>query len=323
MEYRNMGRSGLKVSVLGLGTNSFGGRADKKTSIEIIHTALERGITLLDTANGYTSGESEQIIGEALQGRRDDAVVATKAGLPQGDGPYRRGTSRRHLTRQLEQSLRRLKTDYIDLYYVHTYDPETPLEETMRTLDDFVRQGKVLYIGASNYRPHELASAQGIARERQGERFVALQPSYSLLDRTPEAELVPLAESEGIGLVAYYPLAGGVLTGKYRGGQLPSGSRAARQPSFMTRVSQSARTAVDALVDLAQQVGIDASVLALAWLLSRPAVASAIVGASRPEQVLSNLQALDVDITPELQAKLEELSTPFVDAAPFGWYRLD
>jgi aryl-alcohol dehydrogenase-like predicted oxidoreductase len=323
VEYRNLGHSGLKVSVLGLGSNSFGGRADKNTSVDIIHTALDRGITLLDTANGYTGGQSEQIIGEALKGRRGDAVIATKAGLPQGDGPYLRGTSRRHLTMQLEQSLERLNTDYIDLYYVHTFDPDTPLEETMRTLDDFVRQGKVLYIGASNYRPQELATAQGIARGRHWERFCALQPSYSLLDRTPEREVIPLTQAEGIGIVAYYPLAGGVLTGKYRGGQVPAGSRAERQPSFKSRVRQTIQAAGDAFAELAHDAGMDPAALALAWLLSRPGMASAIVGATRPDQVLANLAAVDITISPDMHRQLEELSAPFVDEAPFGWYRLD
>lgn len=322
MEYRNLGKSGLKVSVLGLGTNSFGGRADRKTSIEIIHAALDNGITLIDTANGYTKGDSETIIGQALKGRRGQAVLATKAGLPQGEGPYMRGTSRRHLTMQLEQSLRRLSTDYLDLFYVHTFDPQTPQEETMRTLDDFVRQGKVLYVGASNYRAQELATAMGIASGNHWERFCALQLSYSLLDRTPERELVPLAEGEGVGIVAYYPLAGGVLTGKYKGGQVPAGSRADLQPGFMARVSQSLQVGGDRFAELAHEAEIEPSVLALSWMIGRGSVSSAIVGASRPDQVLSNLRALDVSISQELARKLEELSAPFVDGDPFGWYRL-
>lgn len=322
MEYRNLGASGLKVSQLGLGTNSFGGRADKKTSIDIIHAALDNGITLIDTANGYTQGQSEQIIGEALKDRRSQAVIATKAGLPQGAGPYNRGTSRRHLTAQLEQSLKRLQTDHIDLYYVHTFDPDTSYEETLHTLDDFVRQGKVLYIACSNYRPHELATALGVARSHGWERFCGLQPSYSLLDRTPERELIPLAQAEGVGIVAYYPLAGGVLTGKYRGGQVPSGSRGDRQPDFLERVSAPLRQAGDRFSELAQQAGYPASALALAWLMGRRNVASAIVGATRVDQVMANLQALEVVIHAELARHLEEFSAPFVDGKPFGWYRL-
>lgn len=317
-----MGRSGLKVSVLGLGANSFGGRADKKTSIKIIHTALDHGVTLIDTANGYTGGQSEEIIGEVLKERRADAVVATKAGLPQGEGPYRRGTSRRHLTMQLHESLARLKTDYIDLYYVHTFDPDTPSEETMHVLDDFVRQGKVLYIGASNYDPEELADAQRVADSHHWESFRALQLSYSLLDRSAERELIPLAQSQGVGIVAYYPLAGGVLTGKYHGGQVPAGSRAERQPGFLGRVSEQLQSAGDKFVELANDAGVAPSRLALAWLTSRPGLASAIVGATRPEQVLENLGSLDVTISEALQTRLDALGDRFVQGDPFGWYRL-
>lgn len=323
MEYRRLGKSGLKVSVIGLGANSFGGRADKKTSIEIIHAALDNGVTLIDTANGYTLGQSEQIIGEALKTRRHEAVLATKAGLPQGDGPYHRGTSRRHLTMQLDQSLKRLATDYIDLYYVHTFDPDTPAEETMATLNDFVRQGKVLYVGASNYRPVELAAALGVAQRDKRERFWGLQLSYSLLDRTPEQELIPVAAAEGIGIVAYYPLAGGVLTGKYKGGHIPVGSRADRQPGFFSRISESLHQGSDRFAALAQARGEDPAALAVAWLINRSAVSSAIIGASRADQVLANLKALDVDMTDELCQELDALSAPFVMGDPFGWYRLD
>ncbi len=323
MEYRNLGASGLKVSALGLGANSFGGRADRKTSIDIIHAALENGVTLIDTANGYTGGMSEEIIGEALKGRRYDAVLTTKAGLPQGEGPYHRGTSRRHLTMQLEQSLKRLKTDHIDLFYVHTFDPDTPQEETMRTLDNFVRQGQVLYVAASNYHPHELATALGIARQHDWVAFCGVQPSYSLLDRTPERELIPLAQAEGVGLVAYYPLAGGVLTGKYRGGQIPEGSRADKNPGFMARVSQRVREAGDKFSEIAQSAGLDPAGLALAWLMGRPTVASAIVGATRVDQLLGNLKALDMVIPAEVAVALEEFSAPFISGEPFGWYRLN
>lgn len=322
MQYRNLGRSGLKVSVLGLGTNSFGSRADTKTSIDILHAALDAGVTLIDTANGYSKGRSEEIIGEALAGRRLEAVVATKAGLPQGEGPYNRGASRRHLTAQLEQSLRRLKTDYIDLFYVHTFDDETPLEETLRTLDDFVRMGKVRYIAASNYRPYELATALGVAAAHGWERFCGLQPSYSLFDRTPEQELIPLAKAQGVGLVAYYPLAGGVLTGKYRGGLVPTGSRAETQPHFLGRITESVREAGDHFAVLAQEWGLDAASVALAWLMERPTVSSAIVGATRVEQLSQNLKAFDVVIPPDLAVQLEELSAPFIEGKPFGWYRL-
>lgn len=323
MEYRNLGNSGLKVSVIGLGANSFGGRADRVTSIEIIHAALDNGVTLIDTANGYTKGDSEKIIGEALKNRRHSAVLATKAGLPQGDGPYRRGTSRRHLTEQLEQSLRRLGTDYIDLYYVHTFDSDTPVEETMTTLNDFVRQGKVLYIAASNYRPEELKNALEVSRSRQLERFCGLQLSYSLLDRTPERDLIPLSQDEGIGIVAYYPLAGGVLTGKYHGGVIPPGSRADRQPGFYAKIREDLRVGGDQFAKLAHRLDQDPAGLAIAWLIHRSGVSSAIIGATRVDQVLNNLKALDVRLKEDWQEQLNQLSDGFVWGDPYGWYRLD
>lgn len=323
MEYRNLGKSGLKVSVLGLGSNAFGARADKSTSIDVIHAALDNGITLIDTANGYAKGQSEQIIGEALKGRRAEAVLATKAGLPQGEGPYNRGTSRRHLTAQLEQSLRRLQTDHIDLFYVHTYDSDTPLEETLSTLDNFVRQGKVLYVAASNYRSYELAGALKLSDQHDWVRFSGLQPSYSLLDRTPERELIPLGLAEGVGIVAYYPIARGILTGKYRGGNVPSGSRAEREQGFFERFSDPVQQAADRFVGIAEEAGIEPTALALAWLIQRPGVSSAIVGATRVDQVLGNLKALEVTISADLARTLDELSAPFVDGEPIGWYRLD
>ncbi|MCY0879698.1 MAG: aldo/keto reductase [Firmicutes bacterium] len=322
MEYRRLGKSGLWVSAIGLGTNSFGGRADPSTAIAIIHRALDHGVTLIDTANIYTGGQSEAVIGEALKGRREQAVLATKAGLPAGDGPYRRGASRRHLTHELHQSLRRLQTDYIDLFYVHTFDEETPLEETLRTLDDFVRQGYVRYIAASNYRPHELASAVRLQEAAGWERFIGVQLSYSLLDRTPEPELLPAAREVGVGLVAYYPLAGGYLSGKYQGGQIPPGSRGERQPQFLDRISEARKAAANRVIAVAQDHGVTPAALALAWLIRRPGVASAIAGATRVEQLDENLKALDVSWTPELDAALDQISAPFLEGPPFGWYRL-
>ncbi|WP_108995314.1 aldo/keto reductase, partial [Paenibacillus agaridevorans] len=215
MAYRRLGESGLKVSELGLGTNAFGKRADERTSIDIIHAALDAGISFIDTANIYAGTESERIIGEALKGRRHEAVLTTKAGLPRGSGVYERGSSRRHLMGELEGSLRRLGTDYVDLYQIHTFDPETPLEETLRTLDDMVRSGKVRYIGASNYHAWELMKAVGISDRLGLARYISMQTSYSLADRTPERELIPMCQDQGLGIIPYFPLAGGILTGKY------------------------------------------------------------------------------------------------------------
>ncbi|MBW7460123.1 aldo/keto reductase, partial [Paenibacillus sepulcri] len=233
MEYRYLGASGVKVSVLGLGTNSFGTRADREASMGIIHHALENGINFIDTANIYTKSESEKIIGEALEGHRHQVVLATKAGLVKGDGPNERGSSRHHLMMELEASLKRLKTDYIDLYQIHTFDPNTPLEETLRALDDMVRAGKVRYIGASNYAAWELMKAIGISEKSGLNRFVSNQVSYSLADRIPENELVPMCLDQGVGIIPYFPLAGGILTGKYNSPEAaPEGSRADKDPNF-------------------------------------------------------------------------------------------
>lgn len=249
MKYYRLGSSGLKVSALGLGTNSFGGRADEQTSTAIIHTAIENGITFIDTANIYTHTESERIIGQALEGKRHEVVLATKAGLVKGEGPNQKGSSRYHLMQELENSLKRLQTDYVDLYQIHTFDPETPLEETLRALDDMVRSGKVRYIGASNYAAWELMKAIGISAKEGLNRYVSTQVSYSLADRTPERELVPMCLDQGVGIIPYFPLAGGILTGKYTSTvQAPAGSRADKEPRFVKMLSPDK-------LDLSEQVG--------------------------------------------------------------------
>ncbi|WP_029422466.1 aldo/keto reductase [Alicyclobacillus macrosporangiidus] len=323
MEYRSLGASGLKVSVLGLGTNAFGGRADKETSIRIIHQALDGGIHFLDTANIYTGGRSEEIIGEAIRGRRHEVILATKAGGRTGDGPLDAGSSRRHLQRELEQSLRRLGTDYIDLYQIHTFDPDTPLEETLRTLDDFVRSGKVRYIGASNYFAWELMKALGISERLNLTRFVSVQPSYSLADRTVEQELVPLCLDQGIGLIPYFPLAGGILTGKYTSPDVvPRGSRLDKEPRFANRLTPERLELGRQVARIANDLGVTPGVLSIAWLLQRPAVSTVIAGASRPEQVAENLKALEVKLDAATLAELDRISQPFVYGPPFATFRL-
>lgn len=315
MEYRILGQSGLRVSVMGLGTNALGGRAAEDVSREIVLTAIDRGVTLIDTANIYTSGQSESILGRVLEGRRHEVVLATKAGMAAGEGPYRRGASRRHLLAEVEASLRRLCTDYIDLFQVHAFDPATPLEETLRTLEDLVRSGKVRYVGASNYRAWQLMKALAVSERRGWERYASVQPSYSLADRTVEAELVPLCLDQQVGIIAYFPLAGGLLTGKYHANAAPPpDSRAAVNPRFGSRLLESQQN-----LDLAAEVAavarsleVSPAQVALAWLLARPAVASAIAGATRPSQVMENLGALDVHLDPTTTARLDEASRPFL-----------
>lgn len=323
MKYRRLGTSGLEVSVLGLGTNAFGKRADRETSIRLIHQALDSGVNFIDTANIYAGSESERIIGEALADRRQGVVLATKAGLVRGEGPNASGSSRLHLQQELEQSLKRLKTDYVDLYQIHTFDPYTPLEETLRTLDDMVRAGKVRYIGASNYAAWELMKAIGISESRGWTKYISTQVSYSLADRTPEQELVPMCTDQGVGIIPYFPLAGGILSGKYHSvKEAPAGSRADTDPNF-GRFLDEERIALGQQVSrLAADRETSASALSLAWLMTRPAVSTVIVGATRPEQLEDNLRSVSVDLDPELLTQLNDLSDRFRYAKPFAWYRL-
>lgn len=324
MQYRRLGGSGLKVSALGLGTNAFGKRADAQTSIRIIHLALEREVNFIDTANIYAGTESERIIGEALAGgKRQEAVLATKAGLPRGAGVYERGSSRRHLMKELEDSLKRLRTDYVDLYQIHTFDPDTPLDETLRTLDDMVTSGKVRYIGASNYYAWELMKAVGISDKLGLNRYVSMQVSYSLADRTPERELIPMCLDQGIGIIPYFPLAGGILTGKYGSAQeTPAGSRADTDPGFRRFLGEDALALGREVERIALESGTTASALSLAWLLERPAVSTVIVGATREEQLESNLAALELKLDADVADRLEQASRRFRDGEPFAIYRL-
>lgn len=323
MEFRKLGGSGLKVSALGLGTNAFGKRADEEASIRIVHQALDSGVNFIDTANIYAGTESERIIGIALQGRRDEAVLATKAGLPRGDHPNARGSSRYHLMRELEDSLRRLRTDHVDLYQIHTFDPDTPLDETLRALEEMVRSGKVRYIGASNYAAWELMKALGVSDRLGLSRFVSTQTSYSLADRTPEAELVPLCMDQGVGIIPYFPLAGGILTGKYESeAALPSGSRADTDPNFARFLSPERIELGRSVVAIARECGCTPGVLSLAWLMSRQAVASVIVGATSAAQLQENLRSVSLKLSTETLAQLDELSEPFRYGKPFALYRL-
>lgn len=323
MQFRKLGRSGLKVSAIGLGTNAFGKRADQDTSIRIIRHAMDQGVNFIDTANIYAQTESERIIGLALEGRRHEVVLATKAGLPRGKGPNERGSSRYHLQQELEDSLRRLKTDYVDLYQIHTFDPDTPLEETLRTLDDMVRSGKVRYIGASNYAAWELMKAIGISERLGLNRFVSTQISYSLADRTPEQEIVPLCLDQGVGIIPYFPLAGGILTGKYVSPDTaPEGSRAATDPNFSKYLQEDNLALARAVGRLAEQAGTTPSALSLSWLLHQPVVSTVIVGATRVEQVTDNMQSLTVALEPHHLQELDTISQRYRYGAPFAIFRL-
>ncbi|KAA9005805.1 aldo/keto reductase [Paenibacillus spiritus] len=322
MKFRRLGGSGLMVSQLGLGTNAFGKRADQATSISIVHAALDHGVNFIDTANIYAGTESERIIGIALQGRRHEAVLATKAGLPRHDGPNGSGASRHHLMRELDNSLRRLRTSYIDLYQIHTFDPNTPLEETLRTLDDMVSSGKVRYIGASNYAAWELMKAIGISERRGYLSYVSIQSSYSLADRTPEREIIPLCLDQKVGLIPYFPLAGGILTGKYSSGGVPPGSRADSDPPFARFLTGERIALANEVRQLALAAGTTPGALSLAWLMSRPAVSTVIAGATHPSQLEDSLGSLCLKLDEAILKRLDELSEPFVHSSPFAVYRL-
>jgi len=301
------------VSVYGLGCNSFGGRADEATSVAIIHHALDHGVTLLDTANTYTESRSESIIGRALKDRRGDAILATKCAGKVGDGPNDRGTSRWHIMREVERSLGRLQTDHIDLYQMHTFDPHTPMDETLRALDDLVHQGKVRYIGCSNFTDWQVCKALWTSDRGGLVRYDSAQPAYSPADRRIEPELIPLCLDQGVGVLVYYPLAGGVLTGKYRpGSEPPQGSRARTQPGFAAQLNARNLALAVEMERLAADVGATVAQLTLAWVMRRPGITSALVGATTLAQQEENLRAVDLPLSEGTLRRITELSDPFV-----------
>lgn len=297
-----MGRTGLKVSVICLGTMLFGDQVNEETARAIVDTCWEAGVNFFDTADVYVQGRSEEVLGRLLKGRRHQAVIATKVQGVMGQGPNDRGLSRAHIMQAVEASLRRLQTDYIDLYQTHWPDYDTPLEETLRALDDLVRQGKVRYVGCSNYPAWYLCKSLWISDVRNLVRFDCAQPRYNLLDRAIEGELLPLCAEEGIGVIPYNPLAGGFLTGKYKRGQPPPEDTrfARRKDLYVPRYWQDSNfDAVEKLVDAAQRYGKTPPQLALAWLLHNPVITAPIVGASRPSQIEETLQAVDMTLSEE------------------------
>ncbi|MFE2868191.1 aldo/keto reductase [Embleya sp. NPDC059259] len=310
MQYETVGRSGLKVSSLGLGCNNFGMKIDEAAATKVVDAALESGITLFDTADVYAKGRSEEILGKALGARRSDAVIASKFGAPIAPGPHGGGSSRRHLVRACEDTLRRLGTDHIDLYYQHYPDNTTPVEETLRALDDLTRAGKVRYTAVSNVSAWQLADAVHVSHAHGLARFCAVQVEWNLLNRAAESELVPAAEHFGVGVIPYFPLASGLLTGKYRqGADYPRGSRLADLPYFASVATPENFAAVERLRALAGESGHDLVSLALSWLASRPSVPSVLVGATSAEQVFRNAEAL-VALPPDLVAAIESAVAP-------------
>jgi aryl-alcohol dehydrogenase-like predicted oxidoreductase len=310
VEYKRLGKSGLQVSAVGLGCNNFGMRIDKDATKAVVDKAIESGITLFDTANIYGGTRSEEFLGAALGDRRKDVVVATKFGGPVGAGPLNKGGARRHVIQACEDSLRRLQTDWIDLYQFHFPDPLTPVEETLRALDDLVRSGKVRYIGNSNMAGWQVADAEWTARLHNLTPFASAQNEYNLLDRRIEKELAPACQQYGLGILPYFPLANGMLTGKYKRGEKPAeGTRlAAYGARAEPMMSDRNFDLVEKLEAWAQERGHSLLDLAFAWLASHDYVPSVIAGATKPEQVAANAAAGEWRLTPEEMAEVDALT---------------
>jgi len=309
MEYCFLGNTGLRVSTLCFGTMSFGGYADEQTSAALFRRCRDAGINFFDCADVYNNGVSEQILGRLVADCRDDVVITSKAYFPTGKGPNDRGTSRYHLVRAVEGSLRRLGTDRIDVFFLHRYDDATALEETLRGVEILVRQGKILYPAVSNFSAWQTAKARGIAERNGWAPVVCTQPMYNLAKRQAEVEILPLCAAEKIGCTPYSPLAGGLLTGKYGVGRRPDGGRLVENEMYATRYGADVNYEIaDRLSALARERGVHPASLAIAWVASHPAVTAPLIGARSMEQLEPCLAAADVDMTPELREQISALS---------------
>ena len=307
MEFRRLGTSGLKVSEVGLGCNNFGMRLDQDGTTAVVHAAIDAGVTLFDTADVYGATKSETMLGEALKGKRHEVVLATKVGMQVGARVDQAGGSRRHVMEGVDASLKRLQTDYIDLYQMHRPDPDTPIEETLGALDDLVRAGKVRYIGNSNYAGWQIAEADGVAKAGHLNRFVSAQNNYSLLERKLEFEVLPACDHFGLGFLPFFPLASGLLTGKYvRGEAAPEGTRLAG-PRGANALNEQNFDRLEKLSAFAEGHGRNLLDLAFAWLLGHPAVSSVIAGATKPEQVQANAGAAGWKLSADEVAEVTKL----------------
>lgn len=310
MEYRRLGNSGLKVSEISLGGNVFGKWADESMSIAVINHALEMGINYIDTADMYGQGRSEELIGKTVKSKRSQFIIATKFGFPMGDGPNESGASRYYIMKAVDASLKRLQTDYIDLYQIHLPDPATPIEETLRALNDLVRTGKVRYIGCSNFAAWQLCEALWLSKVNNLHSFVTVQPRYNLLERQIETELVPCCQAYNIGVIPWGPLVGGFLTGKYRKGQeAPAGVRlSVPYPLYDNIFTEENWNKLSKLETFATEHGHKVGELAIAWLLAKPWISTVIVGARNLEQVSTNVTATEWKLTAEEAAAVDAIS---------------
>ncbi|HEY2506194.1 MAG TPA: aldo/keto reductase [Streptosporangiaceae bacterium] len=314
MQYRTLGRTGIKVSAYALGAMMFGkaGNPDHEESVRIIHKALDAGINFVDTADAYSHGESEEIVGKALKGRRDNIVLATKLWMPMGDDPNQRGNSRRWIMTEVENSLRRLQTDWIDVYQIHRPDPDTDIEETLSALSDLIHAGKVRAIGTSTMPASDIVEAQWVAERRGLARFRTEQPPYSILDRGIEAEVLPVAQRHGMGIMVWSPLAQGLLTGRVRKGQQTDLRRTAM---FSHMRDERRLDAVELLIPLADKAGLPLTHLAMAFAIAHPAVTSAIAGPRTMEQLDDVLAGADVTLTDEILDQIDEIVPPGTDVS--------
>ena len=328
MEHRPLGRTGVSVSKLCLGAMMFGdwGNKDHDESIRIIHRALDAGINFVDTADVYSRGESEEIVGKALAGgRRDDVVLATKLHMPMGEDANQRGNSRRWIIREVEDSLRRLDTDWIDLYQIHRYDPDVDIEETLGAVSDLVRQGKVRYLGSSTFPPSAIVRAQWVARDQRLQRFVCEQPPYSILVRGIESDVLPTCANYGMGVIPWSPLAGGWLSGRWRKeAAVPSSTRAERLPArfdMSLLANQRKLDAAESLAQLAEQAGLSLIEMAIAFVINHPAVTAAIIGPRTMDQLESQLRATDAVLDAGLLDRIDEIVPPGTNINPAdgGW----
>lgn len=309
MEYRLLGNTGVEVSQLCLGTMTFGGPADEDESAKMFNRCRDAGINFFDCANVYEKGRSEEILGKLIADCRDELVIASKVYFPTGEDVNARGATRKHIRHAVEGSLRRLNTDYIDLYFLHRFDDLTPMEETLRALDDLVHEGKVLYLGASNFAAWQVAKALGISAGNGWNRFECIQPMYNLVKRLAEVEILPMALSENVGVMSYSPLAGGLLTGKYAGGKQPKEGRLIENKMYEVRYGDpNVYKAADSFTDLAKRRNFSPISLAIAWVGAHEAVTAPIIGGRNAEQLEPSLKSVEIEMTPELRAEISALS---------------
>lgn len=307
MHYKRMGRTGIDVAALSFGTMTFGDGADKDMSAKLYARCRDAGVNLFDTADVYANGESERILGDLVKGHRDEIILATKAFYPTGDGPNCRGLSRRHLFKSIDASLTRLNTDRVDIYYLHAFDQRTPIEESLQALKDLQAQGKLLYVGISNFAAWQAMKAI-MAAERIGLSVHCLQPMYNLVKRQSESELLPMAQDQDLAVMPYGPLAGGVLTGKYLSGT-PDDARLCKQAAYRDRYRDSwVGQATARFVEAANEMGFHPASLAIAWVMSNPAISSPLIGARTLNQLQLALKASKIEMTPEMRSRLSALT---------------